>query len=199
MASYAGAPALTGKRDVDQAKKLSAEAGYKGEKIVVLDAVGTPNPHAHALVSADLLKRLGLNVEIAASDWGYLVIRRASKKPLPTTAGTSSELAGAGADMLNPMLNQALRTNGEAVWFGWPSDDRLEELRARWLKASDSEARQEIYARRARRPRFCYVAAGQLPTTEKRDGSRNDTSRIRDRHGGSKPRRIWSERSSQSR
>jgi hypothetical protein len=43
MASYAGAPALTGKRDVDKAKKLSAEAGYKGEKIVVLDAVGTPN------------------------------------------------------------------------------------------------------------------------------------------------------------
>ena len=63
--------------------------------------------------------------------------------------------------MLDPTLNQALRTNGEAVWFGWPSDDRLEELRARWLKASDSEPRQEIYARRARRPRFCYVAAGQ--------------------------------------
>jgi hypothetical protein len=34
MASYAGAPALTGKRDVDKAKKLSAKAGYKGEKIV---------------------------------------------------------------------------------------------------------------------------------------------------------------------
>jgi hypothetical protein len=32
--------------------------------------------------------------------------------------------------MLDPTLNQALRTNGEAVWFGWPSDDRLEELRA---------------------------------------------------------------------
>jgi len=79
--------------------------------------------------------------------------------------------------MLDPTLNQALRTNGEAVWFGWPSDDRLEELRARWLKASDSEARQEIYARRARRPRFCYVAAGQLLTTEKRDGSRNDCRR----------------------
>jgi peptide/nickel transport system substrate-binding protein len=48
----------------------------------VLDAVDTPNPHAHALVTADLLKKLGLNVEIAASDWGNLVIRRASKKPV---------------------------------------------------------------------------------------------------------------------
>jgi hypothetical protein len=80
MASDAGAAALTGKRDFDKAKKLIAEAGYQGEKIVVLDAVDTPNPHAHALVTADLLKKLGLNVEIAASDWGNLVIRRASKK-----------------------------------------------------------------------------------------------------------------------
>jgi peptide/nickel transport system substrate-binding protein len=77
MASDAGAAALTGKRDFDKAKKR-----YQGEKIVVLDAVDTPNPHAHALVTADLLKKLGLNVEIAASDWGNLVIRRASKKPV---------------------------------------------------------------------------------------------------------------------
>ena len=39
MASDAGAEALTGKRDFDMSKKLIAEAGYKGEKIVVLDAV----------------------------------------------------------------------------------------------------------------------------------------------------------------
>jgi peptide/nickel transport system substrate-binding protein len=39
MANDAGATALTGKRDFDQAKRLIAEAGYKGEKIVILDAV----------------------------------------------------------------------------------------------------------------------------------------------------------------
>jgi peptide/nickel transport system substrate-binding protein len=80
--SRAGAEALTGKRDFDKARRLIAEAGYKGEKIVVLDAVDQPNPHAHALVAADLLKKRGLNVEIAASDWGSLVIRRASKAPV---------------------------------------------------------------------------------------------------------------------
>ena len=36
MASDAGSEALTGKRDFDKAKKLITEAGYKGEKIVVL-------------------------------------------------------------------------------------------------------------------------------------------------------------------
>ena len=144
MASNAGAEALTGKRDFDLAKRLVAEAGYKGEKIIVLDAVDTANPHAHALVAADLLKKLGLNVEIAASDWGNLVIRRASKKPIAEGGWNVFGTGWVGADMLDPALNQALRSNGEAAWFGWPSDDQIETLRTQWIKASDSEARQEI-------------------------------------------------------
>jgi peptide/nickel transport system substrate-binding protein len=144
MASNAGAEALTGKRDFDLAKRLVAEAGYKGEKIIVLDAVDTANPHAHALVAADLLKKLGLNVEIAASDWGNLVIRRASKKPIGEGGWSVFGTGWVGADMLDPALNQALRSNGEAAWFGWPSDDKIETLRTQWIKASDSEARQEI-------------------------------------------------------
>ena len=44
MANDAGSEALTGKRDFDKAKKLIAEAGYHGEKIVILDAVDTPVP-----------------------------------------------------------------------------------------------------------------------------------------------------------
>ena len=78
MANNAGSEALTGKRDFDKAKSLIAEAGYKSEKVVVLDAVDTPTAHAHGLVVFELLKRLGLNVELATSDWGTLVIRRAS-------------------------------------------------------------------------------------------------------------------------
>ena len=38
MASNAGSEALTGKRDFDKARKLIADAGYKGEKIILLDA-----------------------------------------------------------------------------------------------------------------------------------------------------------------
>jgi peptide/nickel transport system substrate-binding protein len=144
MASNAGAEALTGKRDFDRARRLIAEAGYKGEKIVVLDAVDQPNPHAHALVAADLLKKLGLNVEIAASDWGNLVIRRASKAPIDKGGWNVFGTGAVGSDGLDPTLNAWLRANGEAAWFGWPKDERLEELRTQWLRASDSEARQEI-------------------------------------------------------
>jgi peptide/nickel transport system substrate-binding protein len=146
MASTTGSEALTGKRDFDKAKRLIAEAGYKGEKIVVLDAVDTPVPHSHARVAADLLRKLGLNVEIAASDWGNLTVRRASKKPIDEGGWNVFGTSWFGADMLNPGLNQSLRTNGDAAWFGWPEDDKLEALRSQWMRTTDSEARQEIAA-----------------------------------------------------
>ncbi len=147
MASKAGSEALTSKRDFDAAKKLVAEAGYKGEKIVLLDAVDQPLIHAEALVATDLLKKLGLNVEYVASDWGTVVTRRASKKPPAEGGWNMFETGWVGADTLDPSLNVMLRANGDKAWFGWPSDDKLEELRTQWLKANDSETRQEIAAK----------------------------------------------------
>src|SRR5215510_2084655 len=144
MASNAGSEALTGKRDFDKAKRLIAEAGYKGEKIVVLDAVDTPTAHAHGLVVFELLKKLGLNPELATSDWGTLVIRRASKKPIAEGGWSIFGTGWTGVETLDPSANLPLATNGGAAWFGWPSDDKLEALRADWLRTSDGELRQEI-------------------------------------------------------
>src|SRR5215475_7548611 len=144
MASNAGSEALTGKRDFDKVKSLIAEAGYKGEKIVVLDAVDTPTAHAHGLVVFELLKKLGLNVELATSDWGTLVIRRASKKPIAEGCWSIFGTGWTGVETLDPSADLPLAANGAAAWFGWPEDEKLEALRAEWLKTPDSEARQEI-------------------------------------------------------
>ena len=144
MANNAGSDALTGKRDFDKAKKLIAEAGYKGEKIVVLDAVDTPTAHSHGLVVFELLKKLGLNVELASSDWGSLVIRRASKKPVEEGGWSIFGTGWTGVETLDPSGDLPLAANGGAAWFGWPDDEKLEALRTEWLKTADSEARQEI-------------------------------------------------------
>jgi peptide/nickel transport system substrate-binding protein len=163
MSSNAGSEAMTGKRDFDKAKKLVAEAGYKGERVIVLDAVDQPLIHAEALVTADLLKNLGINVEIASSDWGTLVTRRASKKPIDEGGWNIFCTGWVGADQLDPTLNVMLRANGDGAWFGWPKDDALEELRTQWLKASDSEARQEIAVKIQQRAfeTVPYVPTGQ--------------------------------------
>jgi peptide/nickel transport system substrate-binding protein len=168
MASDAGSTALTGKRDVAKAKQLIAEAGYKGEKIVVLDGVDLIASHVHGLVVADLLRKLGLNVEVASMDWGTLVTRRASKKPIAEGGWNVFGTDFLGAEMLNPWLNPPLPSNGDKAWFGWPKDDALEVMRRDWLKAADSEERAEI-ASKIQEHAFetvPYIPTGQfLPKT----------------------------------
>jgi len=146
MANDAGSAALTGKRDFDKAKKLVAEAGYKGERIVVMDGVDQPVVHSQALVVTDLLKKLGLNVDLQAMDWGTLVTRRASKEPLDKGGWNIFATGWVGADMLDPVLNLPLKGNGANAWFGWPSDDKLEALRGQWLKATTLDERKKLAA-----------------------------------------------------
>jgi peptide/nickel transport system substrate-binding protein len=166
MANKSGSEGLSGKRDFEAAKKLISEAGYKGEKIILLDAVEQPLIHAEALVATDMLKKLGLNVEYVASDWGTVVTRRASKKPPAEGGWNMFETGWVGSDTLDPTTNVMLRTNGEKAWFGWPTDDKLEALRMEWIKATDSEARQEIAAKMQQRAfEFVpYVPTGQAFT-----------------------------------
>jgi peptide/nickel transport system substrate-binding protein len=146
MANDAGSAALSGKRDFDKAKKLIADAGYKGEKIVVLDAVDQPVAHTQALVVTDLMKKLGLTVELQSMDWGTLVTRRASMEPIDKGGWNIFATGWVGADLLDPAINPTLRTNGKKGHFGWPSDDKIEALRNEWLKATTLDERKKLAA-----------------------------------------------------
>jgi len=146
MANDAGSAILTGKRDYDKAKKMIAEAGYKGEKVVVMDAVDQPVAHTQALVVTEVLKKLGINVDLQAMDWGTLVTRRASKEPLDKGGYNIFATGWVGADLLDPVLNLPLKTNGDGGWFGWPKDDNLEQLRSQWIKASSLDERKKLAA-----------------------------------------------------
>jgi peptide/nickel transport system substrate-binding protein len=77
-----GGEALSGPRDFDKAKRLIGEAGYKGDRVVVLDAADIPQLHAEALVTNDLLQRLGLNVELATAEWGTVIKRVRMREPV---------------------------------------------------------------------------------------------------------------------
>jgi peptide/nickel transport system substrate-binding protein len=146
LASDTGNAPLTGKRDYDKAKQMLAETGYKGERVVVMDAVDQPVAHTQALVITEVLKKLGMNVDLQAMDWGTLVTRRASKEPIDKGGYNIFATGWVGADLLDPVLNLPLKTNGDKAWFGWPKDDKLEELRAQWLKATTLDERKKIAA-----------------------------------------------------
>ncbi len=137
MANDAGLAAITGPRDLAKSKKALADAGYKGESVVLLAASDNPVLAALGEVANDVLRRLGMNVDYVISDWGTLVQRRASKAA-PNAGGWSMfHTTWNGLDLINPGVSQMLRTAGGQTYFGWPNLPDLEKLRNEWIDAAD--------------------------------------------------------------
>jgi peptide/nickel transport system substrate-binding protein len=140
----AGADVLLKGPNPAKAKQLIKEAGYKGERIVLMSATDQPIVHQQALVTAEALRGAGLNIELQANDWGTLITRRASKEPIDKGGWNLFHTWTAAPDMLSPALNIPLRANGDKAWFGWPTDPKLEELIDAWFKASDPAAQKKF-------------------------------------------------------
>jgi peptide/nickel transport system substrate-binding protein len=139
LSAEIGAEPLKGKRDFDRAKKLVQESGYKGEKIVVISATDQPIVHSQALLTTETLRKLGLNVELQAGDWGTLITRRTSKEPVEKGGWSIFHTWLVGPDMLSPAATPMV-SNGDKAWFGWPNDKRLEDLRQAWFNTADAAA-----------------------------------------------------------
>ena len=138
LASEIGAEALKGKRDFEKAKQLIKEAGYKGEKIVIISATDQPIVHSQSLLTAETLRKLGLNVDLQAGDWGTLITRRTSKEPVDKGGWSIFHTWLVGPDITSPAVNFAVRGSGQKAWFGWPDDPKIEELRDAWFAATDA-------------------------------------------------------------
>ncbi|MFI4987284.1 MAG: ABC transporter substrate-binding protein, partial [Alphaproteobacteria bacterium] len=143
LSSEAGAEMFKGPRDFDKARALVKEAGYKGERVVIMMATDQPIVNAQGLVTADLLKRIGLNVDLQAMDWGTLITRRASKETIDKGGWNIFFTWTVAPDLINPAVLSALRANGAKAWFGWPTDPKLEALHDQWFEAPDLEAQKK--------------------------------------------------------
>jgi len=147
LANDAGMEALSGKHSLADLKRELVAAGYKGEKIVYLEPTDVPRINAIAEVGADMLRKLGMNVDVIATDWGTTVQRSVSRQP-PEKGGWHMFAAFSGGyDMSTPGSHQLMRGNGEGAYNGWPNLPKLEALRDEWLFTEDTAA-QRALARR---------------------------------------------------
>jgi peptide/nickel transport system substrate-binding protein len=144
LANDAGLSAITGPRDFTSLRRQMTEAGYKGERVALIVPTDFPNLKALADVGADMLRRLGMNVDYQAMDWGTLLTRRASKKPVDQGGWSLFFTFSAGADMANPAGQLMMRGTGDNAWFGWPTDPELERLRDAWFAAPGLASQQQI-------------------------------------------------------
>jgi peptide/nickel transport system substrate-binding protein len=144
LASNAGMSAVTDKRDYGAVEKALKAAGYRGEKLVLMVPTDQPLLNALSNVAADMLKRVGMNVDYQATDWGMVVQRRALTKP-PGDGGWNLFCTGfSGLDFFTPASHLPLRGNGKAAWFGWPDDPKIEALREAWFDAPDLAAQTAV-------------------------------------------------------
>jgi peptide/nickel transport system substrate-binding protein len=157
-----GGEPLKGPRDIEGAKKLLAEAGYKGEPITLLVATDVAITKAMGDVTADLLKKIGMNVNYVATDWGTVGQRRASKEPPEKGGWHIFHTWHAGADCVNPAPYTALDCSGPTAWFGWPKSDLVQAKIAEWYAAPDLDAEKKVIAElnKAAMDHVVYVPTG---------------------------------------
>ena len=162
MASTAGIAATP--TDPAVARQAIQAAGYKGERVVVMTPTDHPVNGPVAQVMADLMKRLGLNVDSQAMDAGTMFERRASREPVDKGGWSCFPSAVGGADVLSPLVAFLTRGNGLNGWYGWPTSARTEALRADWFKAGSLAEQKQICAQMQVQmlADASYVPLGQL-------------------------------------
>ena len=143
FASEAGADLLK-QKNVEKAKAMVRAAGYKGERVVQIAATDNSAINAMSQVTQDLLQRLGFNVDYIATDFGTMTQRRVSREPVEKGGWSVFHTSWNNPDIVDPAVNQMLRANGGAGWFGWPTDETLEKLRAEWFNATEPSEQKRI-------------------------------------------------------
>ena len=127
----------------EQAKKALEAAGYKGEKIVQISPGDYPNVKAASEVLADLLKRIGINLEYVSTDWATMT-QRVIKKDNPENGGFHIHMLNVpGLSVASPLVNSRIR-GVAASESGWYESKRYEELRMQSLLATDPAERKRF-------------------------------------------------------
>jgi peptide/nickel transport system substrate-binding protein len=144
MASQAGMDVLNSPRDLAAVSKAVAASGYNNERTVVLIPSDFPLLKALGDVGADLLKRIGMNVDAQYADWGSVLQRTAKTDPVEQGGWSLFHTYWSGLDEFDPAVHTYIRGNGRAASRGWPTSEKLEALRDEWLYAATLADRQRI-------------------------------------------------------
>ncbi len=133
--------------DLDTSRAAVRHAGYAGEPVVILSPGDFPELSALSEVAFSLLKELGFKVELAVSDWGSLLKRRASREPVERGGWSLYASYWSGLAISNPAGNALIRGQGKAGWAGWYESAEMETTFQGWLSAPDEAARNDAVQR----------------------------------------------------
>ena len=142
-ASDAGMDVLLGKRDLAASKRALAAAGYAGETVRLLAGTDVAKTNAICEVMHDTFRALGMNVDYVSTDYGTVVQRVVSDKPLSAGGWSCYGTWSGGLDTFSPASHLFIRGIGRAGAPSWLTDPSLEAIREDWFAQSDDAGRQE--------------------------------------------------------
>ncbi len=145
-ATDAGMDAVRKRPSTDAIKAMLKQAGYGGERVVLMHPTDQTFYDAMSSVVAASLRRVGINLDEQSLDWGTVVQRRTSKEPLDKGGWSLFPYGAPAAEYRDPVFSTNLRTNGKDAWFGWPSDDKIEAMRNAWMASTDDAERKKLDA-----------------------------------------------------
>jgi peptide/nickel transport system substrate-binding protein len=162
-------------RSLDRAKARLAESGYKGEKVVIINPTDFPLIGPHGQLTADVLQRIGMNVELAETDWGTVVQRRASQEPVEKGGWSIFHTYGSAMAYANPGVSSLVKGTGRRGWFGWYESPQIEAVIQSWLDEPD-EAKRKTLADQVNKMAQDEVATIPLGQFVSRTAYRDDLS-----------------------
>jgi peptide/nickel transport system substrate-binding protein len=132
-------------KDIGKAKALLKEAGYTGGKVVLMHPTDLDALSAASLVTAQLMREIGINVEVQAMDWSTLTSRRAEKKAPEDGGWNVFHTSWIAPDLVNPVANIGVSGGcEEKAWFGWPCNAKIEAMRADFARETDPAVQKRL-------------------------------------------------------
>jgi peptide/nickel transport system substrate-binding protein len=137
-----GAAAMPG--DLELAKKALAESGYNGEKVVLLNPTDLVTVGPMGDLTYDIMKRMGMNIEMVATDWGTVAQRRANRDTVDKGGWSVHHTWGPSTIRQTPVEHSQIRGQGAKGWFGWYEDAEMERLTREFVEAATLAERDTV-------------------------------------------------------
>ncbi len=144
LSTEAGLEVMDGAPDFEKVKANLKAAGYKGERVVFVVPSDIPSLNAMSEIAADMFRRVGINLDYQASDWGSVAPRLANKEGLDKGGWSVWCNNIPGIIAVTPATQSYIRGIGRAGTFGWPESQKLEDLRGQFLDASTPDEQKRI-------------------------------------------------------